>query len=43
MPVGGLDIWSNTVKTKCRGRGQAKEEGWSMKKEEREIMDTWTI
>ena len=40
MPVGGLDTWSDTVETKCRGRGQAKKEGWSMKEGEREIMDT---
>ena len=43
MPVEGLDIWPDNVETKCRGRGQAKEEGWSMKEGERKIMDTWTI
>jgi len=31
--VGGLDTWSDTIETKCRGRGQAKEEGWNFKRE----------
>ena len=43
MPVEDSGTWSITVEIRDREGGWPKEEGWSMGKESREIMNTRTI